>query len=76
MISELVLQNKDLRKRKAEEKAARLSLEAKEKELEKIVGDMRKEISVLKGILWDRERKRALDLPLLVLVRCVVSAEG
>ena len=61
MISELVLQNKNLRKRNAEEKAVWLSLEAKEKELEKIVGDLRKEISVLKGILWDRERKRALD---------------
>ena len=37
MITELVRDNHELRKRKAEEKAARLSLEAKEKELERIV---------------------------------------
>ena len=60
MITQLVLQNKDLRKRKAEEKAARLSLEAREKELERIVGDLRKEISVLKGILWNKGRKEAV----------------
>ena len=62
-ITELVFQNTELRKRKAEEKAARLSLEAKEKELEKLVGDLRKEIIVLKGMIWDRDRRAALGTP-------------
>ena len=60
MITELVASNKRLRERKAEEKAARQGLEAKEKELEKLVGDLRKEISVLKGILWDKGKEKAV----------------
>ena len=59
-IIELVNENHGLRKRKADEKAARLSLEAREKELERKVEDLRKEISVLKGMLWDREKKEAV----------------
>ena len=31
--------------------------------MEKLVGDLRKEVSVLNGMLWDRERKAALDTP-------------
>ena len=68
MITELVASNKRLRERKAEEKAARLSLEAKEKELERIVGDLRKEIIVLKGMVWDRDRKAALGTPSKITV--------
>ena len=63
MITGLVASNQELRKREAEEKAARLSLEAKEKELEKMVGDLRKEIIILKGMIWDRDRKTALSTP-------------
>ena len=56
-ITELVLENQGLQKRKAEEKAARLSLEAKEKELEKKVRDLGEEVSRLKGLL-DRWGKK------------------
>ena len=38
----------------------RLSLAAKEKELEKLVGDLRKKICVLKGILGDKGREKAV----------------
>ena len=68
MITELVTSNQELRKREAEEKAARLSYEAKEKELEKIVGDLRKEIIVLKGMICDRDRKAALGTPTKITV--------
>ena len=67
-IIELVHENHGLRKRKAEEKAARLSLEAREKELEKRVGDLEKEIIVLKGMIWDRDRKAALGTPSKITV--------
>jgi len=56
-ITELVLENQGLRKRKAEEKAARLSLEAREKELERKVRDLGEEVSRLKGLL-DRWGKK------------------
>ena len=59
-ITELVLENQGLRKRKAEEKAARLSLEAKEKELEKKVRDLGEEVSRLKGLLDTWGRKTAV----------------
>ena len=64
MITELVAANKELRKREAEEKAVRLSHEAKKKELEKIVGDLRKEISVLKGILCDKGKEKGVAVTL------------
>ena len=63
-ITKLVLENQGLRKRKAEEKAARLSLEAKEKELEKKVRDLGEEVSRLKGLLdrWGRRTAVAFTL--------------
>jgi len=60
MIKELVLGNQGLRKRKAEEKAARLSLEAKEKELGKRVRDLGEEVSRLKALLETWGRKTAV----------------
>jgi len=64
MITELVLENQGLRKRKAEDKAARLSLEAREKELERKVRDLGEEISRLKGLLvrWGKKTAVAFTL--------------
>ena len=54
MITELVHANHELRKREEEEKAARLVLVARKKELKKLVRDLRKEDSKLQGLLDER----------------------
>jgi len=56
-ITELVHENRELRQRHADEKAPRLSLEAREKERGKELRDLGEEITRLKGLLdrWGRK---------------------
>ena len=50
MISELVHEDHELRKREEEERAAKLVMVARKKELEKLVRDLRKEVNKLQGL--------------------------
>jgi len=63
-ITELVHENQELRQRHADEKAARLSLEARKKEMEKELGGLGEEVSRLKGLLdrWGRRTAVAFTL--------------